>query len=115
MDNVTLIMLSSTLELKKKWATLHCLVSMGNIPYKSCRNPCSLVFTGVLNLTVTKIMFSKCGNFESLREMATRGVLMFMNVFNLKMTWLVIQNCTKDTIIMCCNCVWKFTHRSLNF
>ena len=59
-----------------------------------------------------KIMFSKGGKFGSLREMVTRGVLIFMNVLNLKMTWLVIQSCTKDAIIMCCNCDWKFTHRS---
>jgi len=29
---------------------------------------CSLEFVGVLNLTIAKIMFSQCGNFESLPQ-----------------------------------------------
>jgi len=53
---------------------------------------CSLEFVGVLNLTIARIMFSQCGDFESLpqRGRVTRGVLIFMDVFNLKMTWVVI-------------------------
>jgi len=53
---------------------------------------CSLEFVGVLNLTISRIMLSQCGDFESLslRGIVTRGVLIFMDVFNLKMTWVVI-------------------------
>jgi len=41
---------------------------------------CSLEFVGVLNLTITRIMFSQCGSFKSppQRGRVTRGVLIFL-------------------------------------
>ena len=103
MDNVTVILLSGTHELYgslsvKEVSNLTLLGVSGEHPVEiKCRNPMLLEFIGVLNLTIMRIMFSQCGDFELLpqREMVTRGVLIFMDVFNLKMTWVVIRNSTK--------------------
>ena len=109
MDNVTVILLSGTHELYgslsvKEVSNFTLLSVSGEHPVEiKCRDhvsSCSLEFVGVLNLTITRIMFSQCGNFESLpqRGRGTRSALIFIDVFNLTMTWVVIQNSTMEAI-----------------
>jgi len=109
MDNVTVILLSGTHELYsslsvKEVSNFTLLGVSEEHPVEiKCRDHvflCSLEFVGVHNLTIMRIMFSQCGDLESLpqRGRDTRGVLIFIDVFNLKMTWVVIQNSTTDAI-----------------
>ena len=94
MDNVTVILLSGTHELYgslfvKNVNNFTFLGVSGEHPVKiKCRDYVSSWFVGVVNLAITRIMFSQCGSFESLpqRGRGTRGVLIFIDVFNLTMT-----------------------------
>jgi len=98
MDNVTVILLSGTHELYgslfvKNVSNFTLLGVGGEHPVEiKCKGYVSSWFVGVLNLTITRIMFSQCGSFEwrPQRGRVTRSVLIFIDVFNLKMTWVVI-------------------------
>jgi len=109
MDNVTVILLSGTHELYgslsvKDISNFTLFGVSGEHPVEvKCRDHvflCSLEFVGVHNLTITRIVFSQCGDFETLPQKwrGARGVLIFIDVFNLKMTWVVIRNGTTDAI-----------------
>jgi len=99
MDNVTVILLSGTYELYgslfvKKLSNFTLLgVGGEHLVEIKCKGYVSSWFVSVLNLTITRIMFSQCGSFEwrPQRGRVTRSVLIFIDVFNLKMTWVVIQ------------------------
>ena len=106
MDNVTVILLSGTHELDdsiyiKEVNNLTLLGVNGEHPGEiKCKgvSSCSLAFIRILNLTITGITFSQCGKLEWQMGMFARGVLIFIDVFNLKMTWVVIQNSTEEAI-----------------
>ena len=102
-DNVTVILLSGRHELDGsiyvKEVNNFTLLGVNEYPVEiKCKSVSSLVFIGILNLTITRITFSQCGNFSPLRGMITRGALIFMDMFNLKMTWVVIRNSTKEAM-----------------
>ena len=63
------------------------------------------IFTGVdgiINLTISRITFSQCGELyqhENLNLPWHTGAFMLFNVFNLRVTWVEIQNTTNNAII----------------
>ena len=102
-DNVTVILLSGRHELDGsiyvKEVDNFTLLGVNEYPVEiKCKSVSSLVFVGILNLTITRITFSQCGNFSSLWETVAKGVLIFTDVFNLKMTWVVIRNSTEEAL-----------------
>ena len=97
MDNVTVIFLNGTHELKDsifvREVNDFTMLGAGGIDGEShveinCKSVSSLHFDGITNLTISRITFSKCSN-----------ALMFSNVFNLRLIWVVTQNFTTNSIL----------------
>ena len=112
-DNVTVILLNGTHELKGpvfvKEVNDFTLLGAGGIHWEShveinCKGVSSLVFDGVINLTITRITFSQCGTpyqhkFDLPVDEPFINALTFSYVFNLRLTWVVLQNSTSTAIL----------------
>ena len=108
MDNVTVILLNGTHELNSSMLVRKVndftLLGAGGITGKGhvkiiCNGVSSLVFEGITNLTITRIAFSQCGVFNHRHWLAPyRNALIFSDVINLKVAWVVMQNCS-DAIL----------------
>ena len=111
MDNVTVILLNGPHELKGyifvKEINDFTFLGAGGINGEgqveiNCNGASSLVFDGIINLTITRITFLQCGalyQHENLNLPWHVGALTLFNVFNLRMTWVEIQNTTNNAII----------------
>ena len=114
-DNVTVIFLNGTYELKGsifvREVNDFTLLSTGGIIGEShvevnCKGVSSLVFDGIINLTITRITFSQCGvlhKFEDLDlpwQAPCTNALTFSDVFNLRLNWVVIHNSTINGILV---------------
>ena len=113
-DNVTVIFLNGTHELKGSVFVSEVnnftLLGAGGANGEShveinCKGVSSLVFNIIVNLTITRITISRCGvansyvDFGSLWWGSDIYALIFSDVFNLRLTWVVIQNSTKTAIL----------------
>ena len=111
-DNVTVILLKGNHELKGsiivKEVNDFTLLGAGGANGVShveinCKRVSSLAFNGIINLTITGIKFSQCGVLNQATRLQRVGnyidALKFSDVFNLRLTWVVIQNSTRTAIV----------------
>ena len=114
-DNVTVKFLNGTHELKGSIFVTEVkeftLLGAGGMIAEShveinCKGASSLVFEGIINLTITRITFSQCGvlhqngNLYLPLQAPHVNALTFSDVFNLRLTWVVIQNSTINGILV---------------
>ena len=110
-DNVTVILLNGTYELKGSIFVSQVndftLLGAGGTNGEShveinCKSVSSLVFEGIVNLTITGITFLQCGvlhKYDSSLQVPHINALTFSYVFNLRLTWVVIHNSTSTAIL----------------
>ena len=109
-DNVTVIFLNGTHELKgsiivREVNDFTLLSADGMNVEINCKGVSSLAFGSITNLTITRITFSQCGAFYKYDlpwQAPHINALIFSDVFNLRLSWLVVQNST-DTAILAVN------------
>ena len=98
-DNVTVIFLNGSHELKGsvfvREVNDFTLLGAGGMVGEShveinCKGLSSLLFEGIMNLTISRITFSQCDRPQDPRIHA----LAFSDVFNLRLTWVVMHNST---------------------
>ena len=117
-DNVTVKFLNGTHELKGpifvREVKDFTLLGTGGMIAEShveinCKGASSLVFEGIINLTITRITFSQCGVLhqnENLylsrlsRPTPHVNAIIFSDLYNLRLTWVVIQNSTINGILV---------------
>ena len=117
-DNVTVIFLNGIHELKGsvfvREVNDFTLLGAGGANAESnveinCKGLYSLVFDGIINLTITGITFSQCGSqfqhngiYQHLDlplDVPRVNALTFSDVFNLRLIWVVIQNSIDNGIL----------------
>ena len=110
-DNVTVILLNGTHELKGsifvRQVDDFTLLGAGGESHVeiNCKGVSSLVFDGIINLTITRITFSQCGtlyqneNLDLPLDTPHINAMTFSDVFNLKLIWVVLQNSTSTAIL----------------
>ena len=111
-DNVTVIFLDGTHELKSSIFVreVNDLTWAGGMIGESrveinCKSVSSLYFEGIINLTITRLNFSQCGILyqdeisDLLLEVPQIDALMFSDVFNLRLIWVVLHNSTINGIL----------------
>ena len=115
-DNVTVIFLNGTHELKGsifvREVNDFTLLGAGGANGVShveinCKGVSSLVFDGIINLTITRITISQCGALHEFENIHVHwpsrapkiNALMLSDVFNLRLTWVKIHNSTNSGIL----------------
>ena len=117
-DNVTVIFLDGTHKLKGsvfvREVNDFTLLGAGGTNGEShveinCKGRSSLFFDGIINLTITRITFSQCGalheyvDLNFLQLESNIYALIFSDVFNLRLTWVVVKNSTSSAGILAVN------------
>ena len=105
MDNVTVIFINGTHESKGsifvKEVNNFTMLGVGGIDGEihivniNCKGVSSLVFEGIVNLTITRIAFLQCG---TLYQDDNLDALTFSGVFNLRLNWVTIHNSTNTAV-----------------